>query len=354
MGALVVYRQWCQTNPHSHVKRPPAGYSIWQISRERKSTEAFFNGNGASWNANQNKEDSPSPHAMSRATWQAFHQTTQWRSARTHFSSLTSFCKTRTASASQQVVLSTPARLWVIETKPAPDKLDTLKKPAQDKLDTIKPAQRLEPKMAWAKMAHDATRQRVESSQRKNHEDHIASKGFASMTQYNFGAQVCAYAPSDENSRCKGSSGSRMKKARDDPSMVIGESQDKKKKESPLCHTDGRMSFQECGVRTKITKIQRQSRAPWWHCKRRLWGLRSFFTEQGSSAFQMIAAKVMDVIAILPDCDGQAADAVSPYTQLKLEDALDCYNSWVRMCRRYGHVSHDMNGQNFGQTFKIP
>ena len=50
------------------------------------------------------------------------------------------------------------------------------------------------------------------------------------MTQQNFGAQVCAYAPSDEKSRCKGSSRSRMEKARDDPSMAIGESQDKKKK----------------------------------------------------------------------------------------------------------------------------
>ena len=35
----------------------------------------------------------------------------------------------------------------------------------------------------------------------------------------------------------------------------------------------------------------------------------------------MTAAKVMDVIARLPDCDGQAADAVSAYTQVKLEDA---------------------------------
>ena len=34
-----------------------------------------------------------------------------------------------------------------------------------------------------------------------------------------------------------------------------------------------------------------------------------FFTEQGSSVSQMTAAKVMDVIARLPDCDGQAADA---------------------------------------------
>ena len=41
------------------------------------------------------------------------------------------------------------------------------------------------------------------------------------------------------------------------------------------------------------------------------------FTEQGSSASQMTAAKVMDIISRLPGCDGQAADAVSAYTQVK-------------------------------------
>ena len=46
-----------------------------------------------------------------------------------------------------------------------------------------------------------------------------------------------------------------------------------------------------------------------------------FLTEQGSSASQMTAAKIMDIIARLPGCDGQAADAVSAYTQEKLEDA---------------------------------
>ena len=43
------------------------------------------------------------------------------------------------------------------------------------------------------------------------------------------------------------------------------------------------------------------------------------FTEQGSSASQMTAAKVMDVIARLPGCAGQAADAVSAKTQVKLD-----------------------------------
>ena len=41
------------------------------------------------------------------------------------------------------------------------------------------------------------------------------------------------------------------------------------------------------------------------------------FTEQGSSASQMTAAKVMDIITRLPGCAGQAADAVSAYTKVK-------------------------------------
>ena len=35
----------------------------------------------------------------------------------------------------------------------------------------------------------------------------------------------------------------------------------------------------------------------------------------------MTAAKIMDIISSLPGCDGQAADAVSAYTQVKKEDA---------------------------------
>ena len=49
----------------------------------------------------------------------------------------------------------------------------------------------------------------------------------------------------------------------------------------------------------------------------------------------------MDVIARLPDCDGEAADAVSAYTQVKLEDAprllkismSECPDVWIRLPR---------------------
>ena len=50
-------------------------------------------------------------------------------------------------------------------------------------------------------------------------------------------------------------------------------------------------------------------------------GSSALFTEQGSSASQMTAAKVMDVMSRLPGCAGHAADALSAYTQVKIEDA---------------------------------
>ena len=39
----------------------------------------------------------------------------------------------------------------------------------------------------------------------------------------------------------------------------------------------------------------------------------------------MTAAKIMGVIARLPGCDGQAADAISAHTQVKLE----CPDVWI-------------------------
>ena len=83
--------------------------------------------------------------------------------------------------------------------------------------------------------------------------------------------------------------------------MTIGESQEqeggysgrtKRQKESPLDYTDGHMSRQECGVGTQITKTQRQSCTLMCIVKDDS-GAYAVFTEQGSSASQMTAAKVI-------------------------------------------------------------
>ena len=55
----------------------------------------------------------------------------------------------------------------------------------------------------------------------------------------------------------------------------------------------------------------------------------------------MTAATIMDIISRLPGCDGQAADAVSAYTQVKMEDAhklskipkSECPDIWICLPR---------------------
>ena len=60
----------------------------------------------------------------------------------------------------------------------------------------------------------------------------------------------------------------------------------------------------------------------------------------------MSAAKVMDIISRLPGCAGQAADAVSAYTQVKMEDAhkllkipkSECPDIWMRPPRPWSSM----------------
>ena len=68
-------------------------------------------------------------------------------------------------------------------------------------------------------------------------------------------------------------------------------------------------------------------------------GAYAVFTEQGLSASQMTAAKLMDILSRLLGCGGQAADAVCACTQVKMEDAStllkipksECPDIWIRL-----------------------
>ena len=65
---------------------------------------------------------------------------------------------------------------------------------------------------------------------------------------------------------------------------------------------------------------------------------RKTIRSQGLSASQMTAANVLDVIARLLECAGQASDTVSVWTKVKMEDASillkhpksECPDSWTR------------------------
>ena len=81
-------------------------------------------------------------------------------------------------------------------------------------------------------------------------------------------------------------------------------------------------------------------------------GSYAVFTEQGSSASQMTAAKIMDIISRLPGCNGQAADAISAKTQVKMEDAHKLLKKQNRSVQIFGFVYHDTNGLNHGPVWK--
>ena len=83
-------------------------------------------------------------------------------------------------------------------------------------------------------------------------------------------------------------------------------------------------------------------------------GSYAVFTEQGSSASQMRAAKVMDIISRLPGCTGQAADGVSAKTQVKMKDAPKLLKKKIpnRNVQTFGFVYHDTNGLNHGPIWK--
>ena len=82
-------------------------------------------------------------------------------------------------------------------------------------------------------------------------------------------------------------------------------------------------------------------------------GSCAVFTEQGSSASQMTAAKVIDIISRLPGCAGQAADAVSAETQVKMEDASKLLKIPKSECQKFGFVHHDTNRLNHGRIWTI-
>ena len=83
-------------------------------------------------------------------------------------------------------------------------------------------------------------------------------------------------------------------------------------------------------------------------------GSYAVFTGQGSSASQMTAAKVMDIISRLPGCSGQAADAVSVFSQVKNGRCTITVQKFrSQNVQKFGYVYQIRNGQHHGPIWKI-
>ena len=148
--------------------------------------------------------------------------------------------------------------------------------------------------------SHESTRQRVESSPPKNHEDHIAGKGFTSTSHNDLAHKFTPRPQAMTNSGCKSRSGQGMEDAPDNSSTGFGKEvkstkggssgSTKRQKESPLCHTDGDVSPQKMRRwNQNYTSTEAESCSGWTlkddseAC--------AVSTEQGSSASQMTAGK---------------------------------------------------------------
>ena len=94
------------------------------------------------------------------------------------------------------------------------------------------------------------------------------------------------------------------------------------------------MSFEKCWIWRKAPKIQRPRVVHRGDIVKYDSGFYAVFTEQGWSASQMTAAKVMDITSRLPGCSGQAAYAVSAHTQVKIGDAHTLLNSKIGVSRQ--------------------
>ena len=112
---------------------------------------------------------------------------------------------------------------------------------------------------------------------------------------------------------------------------------------APLMDTS---HLKKCWLGDKAPKIQRSSCIPRWYCERWFLILCSIHWTRISSVSRMTAGKVMYIISRLPGCAGQAADAVSAYTQVIMEDAptllkipkSECPDIWIRLPRQTAQI----------------
>ena len=192
-------------------------------------------------------------------------------------------------------------------------------------------------KLACILEASESARLRIKESLPNHHQDHIAGRGNNSLQHYNL---VQKFIPMPQAMKIPAAK------------AAVDREWEKLEKISAWNLTKVRSKNEVIEeARTKGAKVHYASLMDISHLKnaeleakhQKYKGrvvLRGDLAEKGSSASQMSAAKVMDIISRLPGCDGQAADAVSAYTQV-MEDApklakiptTECLDIWIRLPR---------------------
>ena len=177
--------------------------------------------------------------------------------------------------------------------------------------------------------ASESTRMRVEEFLPNYHEDHIAGKGDNSLQHYNLVHKFIPMPQAMKIPAAKAAVDKEWEKLEKISAWNLTKVRSKKEVIDEARTKGAKVHFASlmdiCHLKNAELEAKHQK------YKGRIVlrgdivkddsGSNAVFTEQGSSASQMTAAKVMDIISRLTGCSGQAAEAVSAYTQVKMEDA---------------------------------
>ena len=208
---------------------------------------------------------------------------------------------------------------------------------------------KIKTRLACILEADESTRLRVGESLPNHHEDHIAGKGDNTLQHYNLVHKFTPMPQAVKIPAAKAAMDMEWKKLEKISAWNLTKVRSKKEVMDEARTSGTKVHFASlmdiCHLKNAELEAKHQK------YKGRIVlrgdivkdnsGSYAVITEQGSSASQMTAAKIMDIISRLPGCAGQAADAVSSCIQVKMEDApkslkipkSECPDVWIRLPR---------------------
>ena len=203
-------------------------------------------------------------------------------------------------------------------------------------------------KLACILEADESTRLRMGNSLLNHHEDHIAGEGDNSLQQYNLVHKIIPMPQAMKIPAAKATVDKECEILEKISAWNLTQVRSKKEVIDEARTSGATVHFASLVDMCHLKNAELEAKHQKYEGRVVLRGdivkddsgSYAVFTEQGSSASQMTAAKIMDIISRLPGCDGQAA-AVSAYTQVKMEDAhkllkipkSECPDIWIRLPR---------------------
>ena len=181
-------------------------------------------------------------------------------------------------------------------------------------------------KFACILEASESTRYRMEESLPNDHEVHIAGKRDNSLQHYNLVHKFIPMPQAMKIPAAKGAVDKERAKLEKIPAWNLTKVRSKKEVIDEARTAGATIHFASLIDICNLKNAELETKHQKYKCRvvlrgdivvRDDSGSYAVFSEQGSSASQMTALKIMDIISRLPGCSGQAADAVSACTKVK-------------------------------------